>query len=187
MSRAGRRAGAMRRGAAAALSLALAACATTPAPRPVPPGHTLVPGSRVSLAAPAGFAVDPALPGFESADRRTAIFVNELPGSVYATMRSFSGEDFQKGGMLLRSQERVTVDGWPARLYRAVQPVRDTDLARLVLVFGDASRSVVLTAVAPEPLAPEQASALREALLSARWHRGAAPAPGPEPTADEAG
>jgi len=151
--------------------LALSACATTGPPRPIPADHTLVPGSRISLAVPAGLRHDAALPGFESADGRTAIFVSELPGSVYATMRSFSGEAFQKSGMRLETQERVTVDGWPARLYRASQPVRDDELVRLMLVFGDSSRSIVLTAVTPQPLEPEHAEALRNALLSAVWHR----------------
>ncbi|MBW2313480.1 MAG: hypothetical protein JRH10_04740 [Deltaproteobacteria bacterium] len=163
--------------AACALLLTLSACATARPPRPIPETHTLVPGSRVSLAAPAGFILDAALPGFGSPDGQTAIFVNELPGSVYATMRSFSGEGFQKGGMLLRTQERVTVDGWPARLYRASQPVRDADLGRFVLVFGDSSRSVVLTAVTPEATWADHAAALRAALLSARWHREGTPPP----------
>jgi len=134
----------------------------------------------VSLAAPPGFRPDPELPGFESPDGFSAIFVSELPGSVYSTMRSFSGESFQKNGMSLLDQERVTVDGWPARLYRARQPVRDTELERLVLVFGDSSRSVVLTAVAPRERWPAQSAALRQALLSARWHRrGTAPSAAP--------
>jgi len=161
--------------------LALSACATTGPPRPIPTDHTLVPGSRISLAVPADLRHDAALPGFESTDGRTAIFVSELPGSVYATMRSFSGEAFQKSGMQLEAQERVTVDGWPARLYRASQPVRDDELARLVLVFGDSSQSIVLNAVAPEPLAPERAEALRNALLSVVWHREGLPADAAEP------
>jgi hypothetical protein len=167
----------MRAIAAAALVLVLGACATPRPPRPVPASHTLVPGSRISLALPAGLHHDAALPGFESADGRTAIFVNELPGSVYTTMRSFSGEAFQKSGMSLETQERVTVDGWPARLYRARQPVPGDVLARLVLVFGDSSRSVVLTAVTPGAGEPALEGALRAALLSARWHReGVVPA-----------
>jgi hypothetical protein len=165
------------RRAAAATSLLLfaAGCATTGPARPLLETHTLSPGSRISLAVPAGLHADAALPGFESADGRTAIFVNELPGSVYSTLRSFSGEGFQKSGMLLETQERVTVDGWPARLYRARQAAGDVELARLVLVFGDSSRSVVLTAVAPRPLEPERSEALRAALLSARWHRAGLP------------
>jgi hypothetical protein len=167
----------------ACAALTLTACATSGPPRPVLATHTLVPGSRVSLAVPRGFRHDPDLPGFESADELTAIFVNELPGSVYATMRSFSGEGFLRNGMQLREQERVTVDGWPARLYRATQPVRDVAFARFVLVFGDSSRSVVLTAVTPETLFAEQADALRQALLSARWHRGGVTPPEADATA----
>lgn len=165
----------MRALVATALLLSLSACATTPSPRPVPETHTLVPGSRVALAIPAGFRHDAELPGFGSPDGSAAIFVNELPGSVYSTMRSFSGESFQENGMLLDDQENVRVDGWPARLYHASQPVRDTELARLVLVFGDASRSVVLTAVAPRSQWPERSEALRASLLSARWHKARAP------------
>jgi len=162
----------MRALAAATLLLALSACATSGPARPVPASHTLVPGSRVSLAVPAGLRYDAALPGFESDDGRTALFVSELPGSVYATMRSFSGEAFQRSGMELETQERVTVDGWPARLYHASQPLPDDELSRLVLVFGDSGRSVVLTAVTPRSRADEQDAALRAALLSVRWHRG---------------
>jgi hypothetical protein len=166
-----------RAAATAVLLLAATACAAPRPPRPVPATHTLVPGSRISLALPPGFHHDPALPGYETADARTAIFVNEIPGSVYATLRSFSGEAFLRSGMRLHGHERVDVDGWPARLYRASQPVRDAELARLVLVFGDSSHSVVLTAVTPGERWEDDAPVLRAALLSARWHKdGVAPA-----------
>lgn len=161
-----------RAGFAVVLAGLLAACATARGPEPLPDGHTLLPGTRVSLQLPVGFHHDSDLAGFESLDERTAIFANVLPGSVYATMRSFSAEDFQKNGMLLDRHERVTVDEWPARLYHATQPTRDAVLARWVLVFGDSQRSVVLTAVTPEELRGALEAPLRAALLSARWHRG---------------
>lgn len=160
-----------RTGFAALLALLLAACASPRGPAPLPDGHSVLPGTRVSLALPDGFRHAPELAGFESPDERTAIFGNVVPGSVYATMRSFSAEDFQKNGMLLDRHERVTVDRWPARLYHATQPVRETVLARWVLVFGDSSRSVVLTAVTPEERRSALEAPLRAALLSARWHR----------------
>lgn len=167
----------MRAFAPAVLLLVLAACATPGPPRPILPDHTLFPGSHVSLVVPEGMQYDSALPGFETTDGRTALFLSELPGSVYSTMRDFSGEAFQKSGMELEAQENVSVDGWPARLYRASQPVRDEELARLVLVFGDSGRTLLVTAVTPEPMDPERAESLRGALLSTRWHReGVAPA-----------
>jgi len=162
---------ATRRALAAALALALLACATPRAPRPLPVAHTLFPGTRVSLALPEGFRHDPGLGAFESADGQSAIFVNELPGSVYSTLRSFSAEAFQRSGMRLHGQERVTVDGWPARLYRASQPARGTELARWVLVFGDSGSSVVLTAVTPEAARPSLEAPLLFALRSVQWHR----------------
>ena len=151
--------------------LLLSACAAPRGPRPVPDIHTLLPGSRVSLAVPPGFRHDPSLPGFESPDEFTAIFASEIPGSVYSTLRSFSAESFQKNGMELHGQERVTVDGWPGRLYRASQSARNTVLERLVLVFGDSSTSVILNAVTPRESWADLAATLREALLSVRWHR----------------
>ena len=73
------------RAAAVLLAAALSACATSGPPRPVPPSHTLFPGTRVSLALPEGFRHDPAIGAYESPDALTAIFVSELPGSVYST------------------------------------------------------------------------------------------------------
>lgn len=150
------------------LALALSACATARAPRPVPDGHVLLPGSRISLDVPEGFDLDPATGGFQSPDGRSAIFANEVPGSVYSTMRSFSAEEFQKNGMMLHGHERETVDGWPARLYRATQPVTGAELLRLLLVFGDSGTSVILTAITPDP---EEVAELADALRSVRWHR----------------
>jgi len=173
----------LRRPAATLALLAglLAACAGSRGPTPVPDRFALFPGARVSLALPPGFHPDPALPGFASEDERTALFASEVPGSVYATLRSFSGEAFQKNGMLLLDQERVTVDGWPGRIFRASQPTtRGVELARWVVVFGDDSVSVVLTAVTPRETWPGLAGPLRAALLSARWHRdGVEPAIAP--------
>ena len=95
---------------------------------------------------------------------------------MYCDMALRRHEAYEVVSAALETQERVTVDGWPARLYRALQPVQDAELARWVLVFGDSSRSVVLTAVTPRAQAPERSDALRSALLSMRWHRdGVAP------------
>jgi hypothetical protein len=156
---------------AALALLALAACVSPRPPAPVPDGHDLFPGTRVSMAIPAGFHLDPDLRAFESDDELTAIFANEVVGSVYATMRDFSAEGFAKQGMRLHSQERVTVDGWPARLYYATQAARDVELARWVLVFGDSRTSVVLTAVTPAAWRDRWEAPLTDALLSALWHR----------------
>jgi hypothetical protein len=149
----------------------LVACAAPRPPAPVPGTHERFPDTRVSLRLPEGFHHDPALPGFASPDERTALFVNELPGSVYGTLRSFSAEAFAREGMRLHGHERVTVDGWPARLYYATQPGRPVTLSRWVLVFGDSRTSVVLTAVTPEPERETWEALLTDALLSARWHR----------------
>ena len=157
----------------AACTLALGACATARGPRPVPDTHTLLPETRISLALPPGFAPNPATGGAESPDGRAAIFANEVPGSVYGTMRSYTAESFEANGMLLHGHERVRVDDWPARLYRATQPVTGADLIRFVLVFGDSGTSVILTAITPEAADAEW---LRAALLSARWHRRGVPA-----------
>jgi len=161
------------------LALVLGGCAAARAPRPLPETHTLFPGTRVSLALPEGFRHDPGLGAFESADRQGAIFASELPGSVYSTLRSFSAEAFQRSGMRLHGHERVRVDGWPARLYRASQAARGAELARWVLVFGDSSTSVVLTAVAPEEARPALEAPLLAALRSVQWHRQGAAAGAP--------
>jgi hypothetical protein len=170
---------AARRALAVGLALALAGCQTARAPRPLPATHTLFPGTRVALVLPEGFRHEPRLGAFESADGRSAIFASELPGSVYATLRSFSAEAFQRSGMRLLGHERVRVDGWPARLYRASQPARDAELARWVLVFGDSSTSVVLTAVTPEETRPALEAPLLATLRSAQWHRQDPPAATP--------
>jgi hypothetical protein len=151
-----------------AIAVWIPGCAATRGPESVPASHTLLPGTHISLALPDGFRHDPRLGAFASADERTAIFASELPGSVYGTLRTFSAEEFQKNGMMLHALERATVDDWPARLYRATQPVTGADLLRLVLVFGDSETSVILTAVTPDA---ERNAELTDVLLSARWHR----------------
>ena len=129
----------------------------------------------LALALPEGFRHEPGLGAFESADRQSAIFASELPGSVWKTLRSFSAEGFQRSGMHLLGHERVRVDGWPARLYRARQSARGAELARWVLVFGDSSTSEVLTAVAPEEARPALEAPLLAALRSVEWHREGTP------------
>ncbi len=159
-----------------AFALWFSACATARGPAPLPADHTLLPGTKISVALPPDFRLQANGEGLESADGRSAIFGNELAGSVYATMRSFSSDGFRKGGMDLHTQERLTIDDWPARLYRVTQPVVGAELIRFVLVFGDSGTSVVLNAVAP---GPDEAAALRETLLSARWHRAGVLEAGP--------
>ncbi len=111
------------------------------------------------------------LPGFETDDQLTAIVVNELQASTRYTLQSLTTQGFAAQGMVLQGQERLEIDGYPARLYDIREELRGIPFRRWTLVFGSSSTTVVISAITPAAFADEMGAPLRRALESVRWRR----------------
>jgi hypothetical protein len=130
-------------------------------------GAVRVPGTRVSLEPPAGFEPADRFPGFQRPDTASSIMVTEIPGPYEKVRGGMSGQGLASRGMTLLHSEPAAVPGAAEGLLVHVhQQAADTLFAKWMVVCGDGSASVLVTATFPESLAEALEAPLRRAVLS---------------------
>lgn len=158
-----------RRRAAVALALLLAvgACASPPPE----PEHHGIPGTRVSLVVPDGFAVAKRFPGLVGEDAVSSVMVTEIPGPVEKIRSGMTEKALAaRGAQLLRSEE-VTVDGRDGLLVHMGQEAASgTDFRRWIVVFGTADATVMIAASTPRAFEERLGETLRGTLIGAKWN-----------------
>lgn len=148
---------------AAALHGGAARAAETPsAPTPIP-------GTRVSLPVPPGFTAATGFPGLMSPDAGASIVVAELPGPFEALREGFSKERLASRGIALGASQEVQVSGYPGVLLHATQNVQGNAYRKWLLVFGDDSSTVSITANVPQILEKDLGKEVVSALRATRW------------------
>ena len=136
-------------------------------------GAVRVPGTRVSLEPPAGFEPADRFPGFQQPDTASSIMVTEIPGPYAEVRGGMSREGLASRGMTLLHSEPATVPGAAEGLLVHVhQQAGDALFAKWMVVCGDGSASVLVTATFPESLAETLEAPLRRAVLSTVLARG---------------
>jgi hypothetical protein len=130
---------------------------------------TRVAGTTVSLQPPDGFVASTQFPGFQHAAARASIVVTEMPAPAAEVGAGFTKEGLAKRGVTLVGSETVSVSGRDARLMQAVQAVEGKPVEKWIVLLGDGSRSVLITASFPSGAAKTLRQPLKQALLSATW------------------
>lgn len=154
-----------------AIHLALVAvlcCGGARAAEP-PSALTPIPGTRVALPLPPGFTPATGFPGLMSPDAGGSIVVAELPGPFEALREGFGKERLASRGIALGPSQEVEVSGFPGLLLHATQNVQGNAYRKWILVFGDDSATVSITANVPQILEKDLGPAVVSALLAARW------------------
>ena len=151
-----------------ALLLAVGACAS-PAPTPAP-DHQGIPGTRVSLVVPDGFAVADRFSGLVGEDAVSLVRVTEIPGPVEKIRAEMTGDGLAARGMELLRSEAVTVDGRDGLLVSVRQTVAGSDLRRWIVVFGAADTSVMIAASTRRAFEDRLGETLRRTLIGAKWN-----------------
>jgi hypothetical protein len=155
------------RAALLAFLLVIAACAS---PQPVP-DHQGIPGTRVRLVVPDGFAVAQRFPGLEGEDGVSSVKVAETPGTVEKVRAQMTKEAFAARGMELLRSEEVTVDGHDGLLVYARREMDSgVDLRGWIVVFGVEEDVVMIAAATPEVFEERLGETLRDILISAEWN-----------------
>jgi hypothetical protein len=133
---------------------------------------TLIPGTRISLAIPEGFALSEVYPGIVSEKAFTSVMVSEVPTPLPVMRMSLTREKLAAGGMELLGTETLSAAGTEAILVHARQMAGGNVFEKWILVFGNRSSTVSLVATTPAVMADRFAAPLRRSLLSARWTPG---------------
>jgi hypothetical protein len=130
-------------------------------------GTVRVPGTRVSLEPPAGFEPAARFPGFQQPDTAASIMVTEIPGPFGKVRGGMNREGLASRGMTLLHSEPATIPGAAEGLLVHVhQHAEDVLFAKWMVVCGDESASVLVTATFPESLVETLEAPLRRAVLS---------------------
>jgi len=151
---------------ALAFALVIGACAS---PAPDPERRT-IPGTRIALFVPDGFAVSQRFPGLEREDGVTSVMVTEVPGPVAAIRDALDAEGLADRGMRLLDSEEVVVGGRQALLVHAqLELAPGAVLRRWILVFGEGQATAMLSASTPLAVEDRLGPVLRKVLLGAEW------------------
>ncbi|MFQ5416876.1 MAG: hypothetical protein ACE5FL_07500 [Myxococcota bacterium] len=152
----------------------LAACAT-----PIPDRErTPIPGTRVLLVIPDGFATAEFFPGLVSDDDATSVIVTEIAKPVDEVRATLGKREFALRGMTVLGSEEVEVDGFDALVVHASEPANDAgDLLRWVAVFGDDDASVMIAASSTRAGDDRLDALLKDVLATAVWNADERPDP----------
>ncbi len=136
-----------------------------------PTGYTRVPGTRVSLKTPAGFELDPSLPGFTSRDRDASIMIVETEAGLLAASKRFDDASLKERGITLLGTESATIDEWPAILHHTAQVENDRVVERWIAAAGDGELAALIYVAFPRDRTDEYADLLKRTMLEASWDR----------------
>lgn len=156
----------MIRASVRAVAIAALVAASTPS---LAQDAVRVPGTAVSFELPTGFSLADRFAGIADASRSASIQVVELPAPVAELQADMVEESLAPRGLQLESRKQVDAAIDEALLVEVLQSAGGQDYRLWILLGGDAARTVMMTARAPEPVDAALADELRDALLSATW------------------
>lgn len=128
-----------------------------------------VPGTQVELDVPDGFVKATQFPGFMLMDSGSSIMVTSIPGPFAETTKGFTKEGLAPRGIKLISKEEHKVGGASGFLFHLSQRGRGMEFKKWLLVFGDASKTTLVTATFPVNVEDELSDVLKKSVLSTEW------------------
>ncbi len=126
-------------------------------------------GTRVSLEVPRNFIVATDFAGIIWQDAAASLHIAELPMPAEQMQESLTKSQLASRGMILMNSEHVSSAIGSALLLHISQNAQGVEFRKTMLIGGNESNTVLLTATVPATLAGEVAATLRQCLLTARW------------------
>ncbi|WP_192821409.1 hypothetical protein [Rufibacter sp. LB8] len=117
---------------------------------------------------PAGFIKATNYPGFQQEATGASIMVTELEGPVQELMTGFTADNLKTRGMVLLNKQTVDHQGAKATLYKVSQQANGLTYIKLMLLFGDAQKSIIINSMFPEQSKGLE-NELKTALLTAMY------------------
>lgn len=130
---------------------------------------TQVPGTRVAMDVPASFTLAPDFPGFVSSGVQATIAVSELPSSFIDATETYDDLGLKRNGIDVVARETFEHEGLRAILIDGEQIIRERRVAKLILLTGDVTESLMITATYFKKDEGKIAAQLRETLRQAVW------------------
>jgi hypothetical protein len=136
-------------------------------------GALSVPGTKVRLVPPAGFAPSDQFPGFADPKTGATILVTETPAPFSKIIEAFTPERLAPQAMALLEKKDVSVNGRQGLLLRVRQVVGAAAYLKWIVLRGTETETVFIAGMCPEPLPNGMAGALEASVLGAEWNPAA--------------
>ncbi|MCA8831156.1 hypothetical protein [Hymenobacter pini] len=133
------------------------------------PEHVVVSGTKISLIPPAGFTAASSFSGFEQPDAAASIMISDIPGPIKQMKAAMTPAALATRGMKLLRTEPVTLNGAPATILHVTQSANGLAYRKQMLLFGDATHTVLVVGTYPDGGKTVEAS-IRRALLTAHYN-----------------
>ena len=128
-----------------------------------------IPGTHVSLAPPAGFALSKRFAGVEDEQRLASIVVREIETAAAELSEGLTEAQLSPRGLALKESEAATFGSRAGQLVRVEQTIKGKVYEKWMAVVGDDARSILLVATFPTLFSAQLRDELRSAVLSAAW------------------
>lgn len=133
-----------------------------------------IPGTKVSLTPPAGFALSEQFPGFLHEESGASIMVTEMPAPFSKMSGAFTKEALAQQNITLLAQRPHTVGGKTGVLLNLRQVAQGMVFLKWLVAVGTEKETVLITATFPEEVKTQWSAALEKAVLGAQWDDAAA-------------
>jgi hypothetical protein len=127
-----------------------------------------VPGTKVSLAPPAGLKPSSQFHGFADEETGASIEIGEMRGSYSVLAEEFTKEALAKKGMSLLSRKEISLGGRPGLLLHLRQEISSVDVLKWLVVTGNEKGVVFIVGAFPEKAKARWSSEMEKSLLSAQ-------------------
>jgi hypothetical protein len=127
--------------------------------------HVKINGTKCSMVPPSGFSVATNFSGFQNLSTGASIMINELPAPYLTLVNGFTKEALKLRQMTLVSKEKIVFNYADATFFNVSQPANGITYLKQILVFGDASNTVLVNGIYPDSLKNAEVI-IKESLLS---------------------
>jgi hypothetical protein len=128
-----------------------------------------IPGTKISLRVPAGFALAEGFPGIMREELGSFVVVTEMPTAARAMQAGMTKEALETRGIALLRSEQMQLSGADAVLLHITQEEEGIAFRKWFLLFGDDSTTVMIAASAPQAMESQLGEILERCLRTAQW------------------
>ena len=132
------------------------------------PKHVKVPGTKVSLAPPAGLKPSSQFPGFEDEETGASITIAELPGPYSVMAEGLTKGGLAAKGMSLLSRKDISLNGRPGILLHLRQKISSVDVLKWIVATGNEKETIFIAGAFPEQAKARWSSEMERSVLSAQ-------------------
>jgi hypothetical protein len=127
-----------------------------------------VPGTKVSLAPPAGLKPSSQFPGFDDKETGASITIAEMPGPYSVMAEGLTKEALAAKGMRLLSRREISLNGRAGILLHLRQEISSVDVLKWLAVTGNEKETIFIAGAFPEKVKARWSSEIEKSVLSAR-------------------